>query len=328
MNKRMLAGIGVAAAVAVVAGWLFLDHRGDGRYGVLVLYGNVDVRTLNLAFQVEGRLAEMAVDEGDRVTPGQRVAALDTGYLQDAVRIAEGRVAAQQAQLAKLEAGMRPEEIGQARADVERLEALATNARKKYDRQVALPLDSAVSRQSLDNARAEFRQSEAMLRQARESLKLAEEGYRAEDIAAQRAQLSAEQALLDLARRRLADAVLTAPSEAVVLTRVHEPGAVLLPGTPVYSVALTEPVWVRTYAPEAALGRVVPGAEVRVTTDAASGRAYRGQVGFVSPVAEFTPKTIETPDLRTALVYRVRVIIADPDDSLRQGMPVTVHIGG
>lgn len=328
MKQRILAGIGIVAAVAAAAGWLFLDPRGDGRDGALVLYGNVDVRTLDLAFQVEGRLAEMAVDEGDRVTAGQRVAALDTGYFQDTLRIAEGRVAAQQAQLAKLEAGMRPEEIGQARADVERLEAMAANARKKYERQVALPLDSTVSRQTLDNARAEFRQSEAMLRQARESLKLAEEGYRAEDIAAQRAQLSAEQALRDLARRRLADAELTAPSDGVVLTRVHEPGAVLLPGAPVYSVALTEPVWVRTYVPETALGRVVPGAEVRVTTDSAPGRSYRGQIGFVSPVAEFTPKTVETPDLRTALVYRVRVIIADPDDVLRQGMPVTVHVGG
>ena len=84
-------------------------------------------------------------------------------------------------------------------------------------------------------------------------------------------------------------------------------------------------VYVRAYVDEPDLGKVSPGARVTVTSDSTD-RVYEGQVGFVSPRAEFTPKSVETPELRTDLVYRLRIIIREPDDALRQGMPVTVRL--
>jgi len=93
----------------------------------------------------------------------------------------------------------------------------------------------------------------------------------------------------------------------------------------VYSLSLDAPVYVRAYVGEPDLGRIAPGTPVRVRTDA-SEKAYSGQVGFVSPRAEFTPKTVETTDLRTDLVYRLRIVVDDADDALRQGMPVTVEV--
>ena len=98
----------------------------------------------------------------------------------------------------------------------------------------------------------------------------------------------------------------------------------MLPGAAVYSVAIQGEVWVRAFAPEPLLPRLVPGALVTVTTD--GGHSYRGRIGYLSPAAEFTPKTVETPELRTQLVYRLRVRVEDPDDGLRQGMPVTLHL--
>ncbi|MEX0643767.1 MAG: HlyD family efflux transporter periplasmic adaptor subunit, partial [Parvularculaceae bacterium] len=145
-----------------------------------------------------------------------------------------------------------------------------------------------------------------------------------EDVKAAQAALSAEKAALSLAQRRLSDTDLVAPNDGVILTRVREPGAVVGPGQPIYTLSLTSPVWVRTYVAEPDLGNIRPGAAAVVRTD--SGDQYDGQIGFISPTAEFTPKSVETKELRTSLVYRVRVIIDNPDDGLRQGMPVTVTL--
>ena len=96
-------------------------------------------------------------------------------------------------------------------------------------------------------------------------------------------------------------------------------------GSPAFSLSLTRPVWVRAYVPEVQLGQFPNGAKVELFTDSRPGQPYHGVVGFVSPTAEFTPKSVETTDLRTTLVYRIRIVVSDADEQLRQGMPVTVH---
>lgn len=169
-----------------------------------------------------------------------------------------------------------------------------------YRRQRELSASGATSRQALDSARYALDEARAQLDLAR-----------------------AEAAQADTA---LADTRLIAPSDGVVLTRVVEPGTVVQAGTAVVSLALRDPVYVRAYVSEARLGEVPPGTEVTVTTDS-SPRAYAGQVGFVSPRAEFTPKTVQTEALRTELVYRLRIRVPDADDQLLQGMPVTIRLG-
>ena len=108
------------------------------------------------------------------------------------------------------------------------------------------------------------------------------------------------------------------------MTRVIEPGTVVLPSSAVYSMAIAGEVWVRCFTPETLLPLTVPGTEVTLTTD--GGKTYRGRIGYVSPTAEFTPKTVETPELRTQLVYQLRIRVENPDDGLRQGMPLTIHL--
>lgn len=320
-SKPVIAAL-VLIALATGGWWWNRQRTADD--GALVLSGNVDVRQVDLSFRVEGRLARLLVEEGDRVTPGQLVAELDDGYLKDAVRVAEARVAGQEAQLAKLEAGNRPQEIAQAKAELERTDAALANARATYDRRSALPVDSAISRQALDDARAALRQAEAQASRARQALDLARQGFREEDIAIGRAQLEAERATADLMRRRLADARLTAPADGTIMTRVREPGAMTMPGATIATLALLDPMQVRAWVAEPDLGRAVPGTLAEILTD--GGKTYHGQVGFVSPVAEFTPKSVETRELRTSLVYRLRIVVTDADQSLRQGMPVSVRL--
>ena len=185
---------------------------------------------------------------------------------------------------------------------------------------------NVVSQQAFDNSLARRDAAQARLENAREALALAEEGFRKEDIAAGRAQFAEAEARLESARIRLADTAILAPSDGVLLTRVVEPGTILAAGQTVATLSLNDPVWVRAYVPEPDLGKIWPGMPAEILTDSRPDRPYQGHVGFISPEAEFTPKNVETPRLRTDLVFRVRVVADNPDEGLRQGMPVTVKL--
>jgi HlyD family secretion protein len=330
MRRRIVIVMALAAIAA--AGWALYTYvylpRVAANNGALVLYGNVDVREVNLAFKLPGRIVTMAVDEGDRVKAGEVVATLDKRYFEDDLRIARAKEAAQQANLAKLEHGSRPEEIEQARANVALARSAVELSQITLDRQAVLRKQAVVSQQSYDTAASTLHQSQAQLAYAQQALRLAELGPRAEDIAASQAQVALEQANVGVAERNLADAALVAPSGGIITTRVREPGAIVNAGETVLTLTLDAPVWVRAYVSEPDLGRIHPGMVAAVTTDTPGGKSYRGTVGFISPVAEFTPKSVETRELRTDLVYRLRVIVADPDARLRQGMPVTVTFAG
>jgi HlyD family secretion protein len=166
----------------------------------------------------------------------------------------------------------------------------------------------------------------AELRVAEESLALSVEGPRVEEIEEARAVLMAAEAQLALALEKLKDTELLAPADGVVRNRILEVGDMATPQTPVFTLALNDPVWVRTYAPETDLGKLVPGMLAEVFTDSYPDKKYQGWIGFVSPTAEFTPKSVQTPELRTRLVYQVRIFVCNPQDELRLGMPATVSI--
>lgn len=140
------------------------------------------------------------------------------------------------------------------------------------------------------------------------------------------AQVGADEAALEFADQALQDAELRAPVDGIIRERILEPGDMASPSTPVFTLALTDPVWIRAYLPETALGRVKPGLRASITTDSFPGKIYRGWVGYIAPTAEFTPKNVETPELRTRLVYRMRVYACNPEGELRLGMPATVAL--
>ena len=320
-KKRIIAIGGILIIVAL--GLYFIFGRG-GNKDRLELYGNVDIREVNLAFMTEGRIDKLLVEEGDKVKPGQLVASLEKGYLQDALAADQARAEAQQAVVAKLEKGNRHQEIAKARADVEAVKANLVNARQEYERQKSLVSSNVASKARLDLARAQMDQLTAQLVAARQGLDLMQAGFRVEDVRQAQAQLKAAEAQVSFDRRRLKDADIFAPADGIILSRIREPGSIVSAGQPIFDMALTKPVWVRAYVSETELGRLHPGMKATVTTDSLPDKSYEGQIGYISPVAEFTPKTVETTELRTSLVYRLRIVIAKPDENLRQGMPVTV----
>ncbi len=322
-KKRRVVLLPVLLMVAAMAAyaWHFFHSQAAPP---LVLYGNVDIRETDLAFRQSGRLKTMLMEEGATVKAGQLLATLDDVPFQEAVAGAEANVAQARAELAKLYHGNRPQQVAEAREAVRQAAAADVNARADAARQRGLLANGASSQRIVDAATAASDAADANLAAAKQQLNLMVVGSRQEDIDAGVAQLAQTQANLAQAQTALADTHVFAPVDAIVLSRVREPGSMVGPSVPVYTLTDLIPVYVRAYARETELGKMVPGTRVKVFTDSGK-HVYTGTVGFVSPQAEFTPKSVETTDLRTDLVYRIRVTIDHPDEHLRQGMPVTVR---
>ena len=323
MKKKLILLLVLIAAAAAVAFWVNGKRASKSR-GPLVLYGNVDIREVNLGFRVPGRIASVLRDEGDPVKSGETVARLDDEPYRRESDEARAQAASLSARVQLLEAGPRPQEIAQIRAVVRERGVTLTNAETLYNRMESLLASRTVSTQDRDDAQARFREADARLRSAREQLDLLEAGFRKEEIAQAKADLARANAALAAAELRVSDAVLVAPSDGVVLTRAQEAGAVVTAGATVLTLSLRQPIWVRAFVPEPDLGRIHPGMKVEIRTDSRRDKPYTGQIGYISPRAEFTPKSVETAELRTSLVYRLRIVVEDGDDGLRQGMPVTV----
>jgi len=313
-------------SVGVLGGRWFIKMKNNPSTTELKIYGNIDMRDANLAFNEQERIARVLVEEGDRVTAGQVLARLQTHRLEAQIREAEAQIAAQQEVVKRLEAGTRPQEIEQARAEVAAVKATVRNSMLNFERISKTSGTGATSQQALDNARAQFDVDQAQLKVKEKGLNLALEGPRKEDIAAAKNTLEALKAALSLLKIRLADMTLISPSPGIIRNRILEPGEMASPNQPVVTLALTDPKWVRAYVPEPDLGRINLGMKAKILSDSFPDQSFEGWIGFISPVAEFTPKTVETEDLRTKLVYEVRVFVHDSEDLLRLGMPVTVIV--
>ena len=203
------------------------------------------------------------------------------------------------------------------------------NAKSQLDRLQSISDASkgrAVSNQDMEVATTQAKMSQARSQNAKETLALVLAGPRKEDIQQAQAQLDAAQADLDLLQRQLKDAELVTPTDGVIRNRLMEPGELATPQRPVFSIAIENPKWVRAYVSESDLGRIKVGMPAAVNIDSTPGQSIDGKVGFISSTAEFTPKTVQTEELRTSLVYEVRVFVEDKQNVLRLGMPATVRL--
>lgn len=341
----------IALILLGVGYYFYADSRADSA-AELVLNGNVDIRSVNVSGRVAGRLQTLAVDEGAKVKAGAllgqldpqpyeialRQARLDAAVAQESIATAESNVKAAQASLALLRAGYRPEEIDRAAAELEAQEVVQENAQREYNRQVSLLNKRAVSQQAVDQAEKTLNSQKQVVAAHRAALHMMKTGYRQEEILRAEAQLEAATSAAAEAKARhsvalvrveqaelnLADTRLTAPADGIVTTRIVEPGSMLQAGAPVLSISLRSPVRVRAYIDEVYLDSVTPGMQVKVATD--GGTECTGTVSYISPQAEFTPRTVQTADIRTTLVYRILVTLGSGAEHLNAGAPVTVRI--
>ena len=245
----------------------------------LILYGNIEIRQVDLSFRVSGRIKSMYFEEGDIAQKDDLLAELDdTPY-----KIV----------------------VDKTTAEIAQNQALYNNAVSKYKRNKPLCEKSIVSQQECDDIFNNMNGTKAGL---------------------EASQAANKQALNDLK-----DTQMYAPDTGIIMTRIQEPGAVVNAAQAIYTMSKDNPIWIRAYIPEPQLGNVKYGTKATIHTDSIDPqtqqkRTYDGYVGYISPVAEFTPKTVETSELRTDLVYRIRVYINNSDEYLKQGMPATVEI--
>ena len=315
----------VVVLVALLAGgglwWQRQQHRA-GPADRILLAGTVEARQIRPGFLIQGRISALHVDEGMAVTRGTLLAELDAADYRLELRQATARRDAAAAALALLEAGSRPEEIGAAEATLAEAEARLGFATDEVQRLQELATKRLAAREELDNARMELRVARAVRERARQNLQLLQAGPRQQEITRARAELEAAAAAVATARQRLDHTRLAAPADGVVSQRLVEVGSVVSPGTPVFEIDSLRHPWVRAYLNERDLPRVRLGQAVTIRVDGLPGRSFSGRLAFISPRAEFTPKTVETRALRVDLVYRIKVDVDNPDGSLKLGMPV------
>ena len=328
MKKIIIAGIVVMVViVAITAYWAM--NKDEDSVNELTLYGNVDIRQVSLAFEGSGRIKALNVQEGDRVQEGQVLAVLDTQALDIQSKQAQAQLVVQQQAVDEQDAGTRPEEIAQAKAQVVSVQAQLDKATKDLQRYQALFNSTggkAISKQEIDGAQSNVNTAIASVKERQANLVLLEKGARKEDRTAAKAQVDVTKANLDLMQYKIAQSQLRSPVNAVVRARLQEVGDMTTAQKTVYTLALTNPKWVRVYANEADLSEIKIGSTAQVIRDSKPSQPIQGTIGYISSVAEFTPKTVQTEDIRTTLVYEVRVYVQDPNDQLKMGQPVTAKM--
>lgn len=318
----------ILLAVVIAAGVYFYPRltKKSQPENQLTLSGNIEAHESLVSFKVQGRIVDLPVEEGQSVDSGTLLARLDDADYRQKIRIDEANVHVRESNLALVLAGTREQEVKASQQTV--LDAQADLQQKKldYDRAQQLFSKDEVSAQDRDLAETARKRAEATFLAAQQRYNQAVEGSRKEDVAIARANVAEASATLGLSRVNLGYATLFAPSAGVITVRQAELGEVVVPGTPVVTLADLDHIWLRAYLAETDLGRIRWGQDATVTTDTYPGKQYRGRVSFISSTAEFTPKSVQTSKERVTLVYRIKIDIDNPNHELKPGMPADAHI--
>jgi HlyD family secretion protein len=316
----------VLLAAAGAGAWYWFNRPAEAEEG-LAASGTVEATDAQLGFQAPGRIAEIAVREGDRVRAGAVLARLDSSETEARRAQAAAQVEVARAALAELEQGSRREEVATARAALAAAGDRLANAETDYARTRKLFEGGAVSREALDQARLALDVAKSQRTQAAEQLQLVQKGPRPERIEQARAQLAQAEAALRGAEVVLANMTIAAPFDGLVTVRAREPGEIVQAGSPVLTLMNPGDRWVRIYVREDRVGAVHLGDRAVITSDTFPGKAYPGEVAFIASEAEFTPKNVQTTEERVKLVYAVKVrVTGDPEHELKPGLPADVRL--
>jgi membrane fusion protein YbhG len=325
--KRRLPVLIVLAAV-IAAGVYFYPRltKKSEPENQLTLSGNIEAHESLVSFKVQGRIVDLPVEEGQSVASGTLLARLDDADYRQKIRIDEANVHVRESNLALVLAGTREQEVKASEQTMFDAQADLQQKTIDYERAQRLFGKDEVSAQDRDLAETARKRAGATFQAAQQRYNQAVEGSRKEDIAIARANVVEASATLGLSRVNLDYATLRAPAAGVITVRQAELGEVVVPGTPVVTLADLDHIWLRAYLAEPDLGRIRWGQDATVTTDTYPGKQYHGRVSFISSTAEFTPKSVQTYKERVTLVYRIKIDIDNPNHELKPGMPADAHI--
>lgn len=290
-----------------------------------IFYGNVDTRIADLSFRFLGQITQILKEEGYNVKKGDELVILDNSYLKNQIKNINAKIMLEKIKLLKLESGYRREEIEQAKASLEVSKANLAEAENTFKRQKRLKMLNATSEENFMNSKTRFDAMKANLDLSKANLDLLQNGYQKEDIDAQKQLVKSLEINLEGIYLDLNNTIIRSPFNGILQKRYKEIGSIVNANEPVVEVARTDKFFVRAYIDEKNLGKIRVGGKMKIYSDARS-KPYHGYISFISSMAEFTPKNIQTQELRADLVYRFKVEITDFDDKLKQGMPVNLKI--
>ncbi len=329
--------------VSATAGTLFYLHeKAESRQEhELTLYGNVDEKYVQLSFQYSERISELKPEEGVFVKKGELLGKLETIRLEKEMAAVLAEITVQKAaietarmQYARMTAGSRKEDVAIVRFIIEAIKAKLQAAQLADERQKTLVTANATSIQNTEIARSERQFLTALQDGAGVLLQRFLSGERQEDIRIAEAKWKQSQAVLErltaqknILEQKIKDAELIAPCDGIVRNRLAEPGEMTTAQKRVLTLAIINPKWIRCYLRETDLAKIRIGDKAVVRFDGAD-KEFEGRIGFISPNAEFTPKNIETEELRTHLVYETRIYVDDAENLLKLGAPATVRFPG
>ncbi|MDR1284846.1 MAG: HlyD family efflux transporter periplasmic adaptor subunit [Campylobacteraceae bacterium] len=297
----------------------------DSKSSDLSFYGNIDTRTVSLGFRFLGKIDTINKDEGDSVTKDEVLVSLDSKNLQNNIAEVKARLDAEKIKFDKLKNGFRKEDINEAEGEFENAVANLRLLDDMFERQKRLFEKNATSKEAYLSAQYKYEAAVGTFKKAEALYDMRIKGYQDEDIKAQSLLVASLEATLKSVLQDLEDSVIKSPFDGVILTRLKEEGAIVNPGEKILELSRQDEFWVKAYVDESHLGTISQGDEVLVYTDVRV-EPYLGIIGNISPIAEFTPKNIETMELRSDLVYRFRVLLKEPDKKIKQGMPVTIKL--
>ena len=320
-GRKFILAVAVAAVVGMAWGlnaWQKAEEEKPS-----VAWGSVDAREVALAFEAQGRIAALGREEGEAVKKGEPLGELDVRLLKIERKRARAALEGREADLRLAEEGYRKEEVAAAKASLLASESDLALARITETRVERLYRAQSASKQDYDDARWRRRTLERTRDAAKADYERLAAGLRPDEVVlarsardAAKAELAALDYQIDHASR------IVSPVEGVIRSRIAEVGDMASASRTVYRIAVMDPKWVRVYVSETQLGWVREGARATFFTDTTP--PLEATVGYVSPEAEFTPKNVATNELRTMLVYEVRLNVKDPENRIRLGQPVTV----
>jgi HlyD family secretion protein len=312
----------ILALVPVVAAAASCGNR--NHHGVIHASGHIEATEIRVAAKVGGRLLVLPFWEGDNVKAGEMVARLDTVDAEHALARAEADLQGTDARLRLLLAGTRREDIRRAEAELARVEADLANATLDLTRLEGLADRGTATLKARDDARTRKEMLAQTVAADRAALQELEAGPRPQEIEQARAQRNAAAASVAIIQQSITDATVLAPSDGVITTRASEPGEVLPPGALLYVLTDLAHPWLNVYVDEPSLPSIRLGAPVTVRVDGRT-ESFTGHVTYVSQVAEFTPKNVQTPEERAKLVFRVKVGLANSQGIFKPGMPADAY---
>lgn len=293
--------------------------------GLIVGHGTIEVTESDVAPLTTARVLRVAVQEGERVRPGDTLVVLTQSAMPATIDAQRARVLAAQAALGDLARGARQPEIDASEAELRGAASEVERTSREVVRMRSLAAGNAVSQQALDNAEAAARNATSMRDAAAERLALLRAGSRPDRISQARADLANARAALAATEATAGDLVLVASQDAIVLSRLAEPGEVLTPGTPALTLGETKRPWVRVYLAARDVGRVALGQPAEVFLTGVTDRSWKGTVTVINPRAEFTPRAALTEEEQADLMFGLRVQVDDTTGAIKPGLPASVR---